>query len=312
MFGFPAITAHPSICLPNGLAVFGLNENDTLTVYRDIFDDDCYRRNGVTIDDGDCILDVGANTGLFILFLNKIGAHVRVYAFEPVPAIYQVLRRNVEAHNQLPVQLFNVGLSRAPGRASFTYYPRFSNASTLYPDESAEGAMRGRQYIIDQIPTLRWPLRSILPWIPRPIKHLVAEQIRRYYLKKETVSCELWNLSDFLRQREIAQVDMLKIDAEQSEEEIMAGLAEEDWPKIRQIVVEVHGGISATRAMAELLGQRGFRTTVDPNPAIPTLALVYGVRCPRSQTEFGNETRKDLAKTPSQEGAGLSHQGIHS
>jgi phthiocerol/phenolphthiocerol synthesis type-I polyketide synthase E len=276
-----AVTEMPapaSFCLPNGLTVFGLTENDTLTVYRDIFDDDCYRKHGVTIGDGDCILDVGANTGLFILFLNKIGVNARVYAFEPSPATFQVLSRNVEAYNKLPVQLFNVGLSRTAGQASFTYYPRFSNASTLYPDESAEGALRGRQYIIDQIPTLRWPLRTVLPWVPTPIKHLIAERFRNYYLKKETVTCELWNLSEFLKKHDIATVDLLKMDAEQSEEEILAGIADEDWPKIRQIVVEVHGGVMATRSMLDLLDQRGYRTAVDPNPAIPTLSLVYGVR----------------------------------
>ncbi len=267
-----------SFCLPNGLTVFGLSENDTLTVYHDIFDDDCYRLHGVTIKDGDCILDVGANTGMFILFLNKIGVNARVFAFEPVPAIFQVLSRNVAAHNQLPVQIFNVGLARRAGRATMTYYPRFSNASTLYPDESAAGARRGRQFIIDQIPTLRWPLRTLLPWIPEPIKHLIAERFRRYYLKKETVQCELWNLSDFLREHDIARVDLLKLDAEQSEQEILAGLAEADWPKIRQIVVEVHGQEGAAQAMAALLDQRGFRIAVEANPAIPTLSLVYGVR----------------------------------
>ena len=150
-----------SFALPNGLTVFGLNLNDTLTVYHDIFDDDCYRLHGVTINDGDCILDVGANTGLFILFLNKIGVNARVWAFEPVPAIFEVLKRNVDQHNTLDVQLFNVGLSRETGPATFTYYPRFSNASTQYPDESAEGALRGRQYIIDQIPTVRQPWQTV-------------------------------------------------------------------------------------------------------------------------------------------------------
>lgn len=268
----------PSFLLPNGSTVFGLNENDTLTVYRDIFDDDCYRMHGVTIKDGDCILDVGANTGLFILFLNKIGVKVRVWAFEPAPAIFEVLSRNVEAYNNLPVELFNVGVSREAGHACFTYYSRFSNASTFYPDESAEGALRGRQYIIDQIPTVRWPLRSLLSLIPRPIKHVIAERIRRYYLKKETVTCEVWNLSEFLSKHHIDRVDLLKLDAEQSEQQILAGLTEEDWPKIRQIVVEVHGGESATREMSEMLAGRGFRTAVDPNPAMPTLSLVYGVR----------------------------------
>lgn len=268
----------PSFLLPNGMTVFGLNENDTLTVYRDIFDDDCYRKNGVTISDGDCILDVGANTGLFILFLNRIGVEAKVYAFEPGPATFQVLSRNVEAYNKLPVQLFNVGLSRTAGHADFTFYPRFSNASTLYPDESAEGAARGCAYVIDQIPTLPWGLRQICAWMPRFLQVMIAERFRRYYLKKEIVKCELWNLSEFMKKHEVATVDLLKMDAEQSEEEILAGIADEDWPKIRQIVVEVHGGEKASSAMMEMLNRRGFRTTIDSNPAMPTLALVYAVR----------------------------------
>ncbi len=138
--------------------------------------------------------------------------------------------------------------------------------------------MRGRQYIIDQIPTLRWPLRPLCAMLPGPIKHLIAERIRRYHLKKQIVTCQLWNLSEFLRQRDIAKIDLLKIDAEQSEEEILAGIAEADWPRIRQIVVEVHGGVEATKALAHMLTQRGFRTTTDCNPAMPTLALIYAVR----------------------------------
>jgi len=265
------------------MTVFGLNENDTLNVYHDIFGDDCYRKHGVTIQDGDCILDIGANTGLFIVFLNKIGVNVRVFAFEPAPATYQVLRQNVALHNKLPVQTFNVGMSDKAGQAEFTYYPRFSNASTFHPDESKENAQRGRQYVIDQIPTLRWPMRPICAWLPMPIKLLVAECFRRYYLKKEVVTCELWNLSEFIKKHNIAKVDLLKLDAEQSEERILAGISEEDWPKIRQAVIEVHGGDAATRAIADMLTQRGFRAVIDKNPAMPTLALVYAVRSKEAQ-----------------------------
>ena len=88
----------------------------------------------------------------------------------------------------------------------------------------------------------------------------------------------MWNLSEFLQQHHIDRVDLLKLDAEQSEEQILAGIADEDWPKIRQIVVEVHGGVMATRSMLDMLEQRGFHTGVDANPAMPTLSLVYGVR----------------------------------
>jgi FkbM family methyltransferase len=264
--------------LPNGLSVDSLNNNDTLMVYRDIFEDDCYRRHGVTIADGDCILDVGANTGLFILYLNEILTDACIYAFEPVPATFGVLRRNMARHNHLPIELFNVGLSRRSGPAAFTHYPRMSNASTMYPDDSARAAQRGRDYVIGRIGDLPRPFAYALALLPMPLKNFVAERVRKHYLKSQAVTCELRTLSEFLAEHRIPRVDLLKIDAERSEQPILAGLAEDDWPKIRQLVVEVHEGDDATLAMVDLLRHRGFRAAVEPNPTFSSLALVYATR----------------------------------
>jgi FkbM family methyltransferase len=266
------------IRLANGLTVYGLSQDDTLNVYRDIFDEDCYRRHGIAIEDGDCVLDVGANTGLFTLYLNTLCRRARVFAFEPVPAIFRVLRLNVAAHNHLDVRLFNVGLSRRAGSAAFAYYPHFSQASTMYPDRSARAARMERDFILGQIHTLPMPLRLLASLCPARLKVAIAEGVRRYYLLRRTVTCRLWTLSEFLREYDVRRIDLLKIDAEQSERDILAGLAEEDWPKVRQVIVEVHDGEEATRAMAESLRQRGFQVTVGPNPAMSGLFLVYGVR----------------------------------
>jgi FkbM family methyltransferase len=263
--------------LPNGLSVFGLSKDDTIMIYKDIFEDDCYRQHGVTIRDGDCIVDVGANTGLFLLFLNQICKKAQVYAFEPVPAIFEVLKRNAETHNKLDLQLFNVGLSDKAGKATFTYYPRMSNASTMYPDDSEEAIVRGQNYVLERFRTLPYPLVVLLRSLPGRGRRF-AERVRRFYLKKQEVTCELRTLSEVLRERKIARVDLLKIDAERSEEHILASLTEEDWPKIRQMIVEVHYGVAATQAIVEQLRRRGFRTAVDPNPTFPTLSLVFAVR----------------------------------
>jgi FkbM family methyltransferase len=195
-----------------------------------------------------------------------------------VPAIFRVLRRNVEAHNKLAIQLFNVGLSRQSRQATFTYYPRLSNASTMYPDDSARAVQRGRSYVLERFRELPWPLPFLLSLCPALLKNALTEQVRKYYLKKQAVTCELWTLSEFLSKHDISRVDLLKVDAEQSEQHILAGLAEEDWPKICQVVVEVHEGDEATQAMVEVLRRRGFRTAVEPNPTFPSLSLVYGIR----------------------------------
>jgi len=269
---------HRPFRLPNGLTVDSLNGNDTLMVYRDLFEDDCYRRNGVSILDDDCILDIGANTGLFILYLNGVINKGRVYAFEPVPATFRVLRRNVEMHDRLSTQLFNVGLSHRSGQAMFTHYPRMSNASTMFPDDSSRAVRRDRDYILERFDKLPRPLAALLSLAPSRLREALAGIVRKYYLKRQAVTCQLTTLSEFLGVHGIQRIDLLKLDAEQSERQILDGLVEEDWPKIRQMVVEVHEGEEATDAMAATLRGRGFVTAVEPNPTFPSLSLVFGIR----------------------------------
>ncbi len=271
-------TAPHRFQLPNGQTVYGLGEDDTLGIYHDIFEDQCYLRHGVTIGDGDCVLDVGANTGLFVLYLNSLCHNARVFAFEPLPATFGVLRRNIEAYNHLEVHLLNVGLSSHSGSATFAYYPHFSQASTMYPDHTSGAARRDQDYLISQLHRLPWPLPYILSHLPLGLQHAVAERVRRHYLSRQAVTCKLWTLSAFLHEWNISRVDLLKIDAEQSEHDILAGLDKRDWPMIRQIVVEVHKGEEATRAIVGLLNGNGLRTSIDPNPAMPGLDLVYGTR----------------------------------
>jgi hypothetical protein len=44
------------------------------------------------------------------------------------------------------------------------------------------------------------------------------------------------------------------------------------------MVVEVHEGDDATRAIVDLLRCRGFRVNVEPNPTFSNLSLVYATR----------------------------------
>ncbi|MFO0929701.1 MAG: FkbM family methyltransferase [Gemmataceae bacterium] len=264
--------------LPNGMSVYGLSWSDTLNVYRDIFESDCYRRHGITVRDGDCVLDVGANTGLFVLFLNTLCRRAQVFAFEPIPAIFEVLTRNVRAHDRLGTTVINAGLADHDGEVRFTYYPRFSNASTMYPDQSDERARMGRAYILDQVPTLPRPLPSLIGLCPAWLKQAGAEVIRRYHLRGQPVTCRVQTLSGFLRERAVQQVDLLKIDAEGSERAILAGIEEAHWDRIRQLVMEVHDGASETQRIQKQLEGRGFATAVGHNPALPSLSIVYAVR----------------------------------
>ena len=52
-------------------------------------------------------------------------------------------------------------------------------------------------------------------------------------------------------------VDLLKIDVERAELDVLRGIADEDWHKIRQLVMEVHDDKDTLSAIRQLLDEKG-------------------------------------------------------
>lgn len=92
-------------------------------VGREMFKNGWYER--IYIDFiGECLanssrvfMDVGANVGNYSLALASIFDHVM--AFEPNPETFAALKKNCENNGQLPIRLFNVGLSDHDDTLSF-------------------------------------------------------------------------------------------------------------------------------------------------------------------------------------------------
>src|SRR5262249_22255020 len=101
---------------------------------------------------------------------------------------------------------------------------------------------------------------------------------------QEEVSCQVRPLSQVVQEYGVEQIDLLKIDVEKSEWEVLAGIAAEDWPKIRQIVVEVHDLEDRLARVTGLLRARGYTVSVDQEAALADSALysVYAVHPARA------------------------------
>lgn len=66
---------------------------------------------------GDVVLDIGANIGYYTLIFSKlVGEHGKVFAFEPDPANFVLLRRNVEENGYKNVVLINKAVSDRNGK----------------------------------------------------------------------------------------------------------------------------------------------------------------------------------------------------
>ena len=75
--------------------------------------------------------DIGANAGFYSLALSSYFPGIRGTAFEPVPATYSSLKKNLTLNAINDVEALNMGLSNKEGELVFYTYPSQSGASSM-------------------------------------------------------------------------------------------------------------------------------------------------------------------------------------
>ena len=94
--------------------------------------------------------------------------------------------------------------------------------------------------------------------------------------KRVTFSCRLRTLSEIVDQERVARIDLLKVDVEKSEREVLAGIREEHWDLISQVVVEVHDEHGALKEVQDTLAKHGFEMIVEQDPQLKG-TTIFGV-----------------------------------
>ncbi|WTR28426.1 FkbM family methyltransferase (plasmid) [Streptomyces canus] len=239
--------------LPNGLTISHQNEAETRHFYEDIFDHRTYAKNGITLRDGATVVDVGGNIGLFTLFSHYEAKNVRVYTFEPAPPLFQLLSQNVAEH-RVDAKLFNIGISDTEAEAAFTFYPRSSGMSSFHPDEAEE----------------KHNLRTIIENQQKAGADAELAQLGSYADELMDVRFEaieftarLRPLSAVIREQGIERIDLIKVDVQKSERQVLDGIADEDWPKIQQMVLEAHDADGEVARIVQLLESHGFQVKAE-------------------------------------------------
>lgn len=262
--------------LKNGQVINYLDKATAEYVYQEIFEDEVYLKHFINIQEGDVIFDIGANIGLFSLYVAQKISDFHIYAFEPVPPIYDVLKKNLQ--NIHDIKLFNIGLGEKTGDIDIYYYPKVSADSTPVPFDME---LKVQQYkenwqrrVVENIPIAR-----IVPSFLR--KSAIRFFLKRMY-KPEVLSCRIKTLSEIINQENIEQIDLLKIDAENYEKHVLAGIKQDDWDKIRQISMEVHehieGGKNLLKEMTELLEKHHFKTEIGTEEEGMGVYMLYAMK----------------------------------
>ncbi len=252
----PSLGGHRRLRLPNGLEILCQTETEARFFYRDIFEEEIYCRHGLSFEGASCIFDVGANIGLFSLLAAERQPQARIYSFEPAPPLFAILRENLKRFGNR-VEVFQCGLSNTCGTAELTFYPNSSGLSSFHPDSEEEKAVL--------LGLIAEEARRGDRGAAEVLKHaddLIAERLRANHF-----ACRLTTVSEIIRERAVDQIDLLKIDVQKSELEVIQGIEDEHWPRINQIVLELHNTDGQYPGLRDLLTRHGFRVAAEQESA---------------------------------------------
>lgn len=168
------------------------------------------------------ILDVGAYVGFFTLLAAHANPNGRVFAFEPMPRVYERLRRNVAINRVTNVECIRACVGEETGTAKFYTTSDLPTSSSLSL-EFMKNTENLQQIIVDVV-----------------------------------------SLDEFVREREIGSVDLIKIDTESTEPQVLTGMLQtlrRDQPIIFCEVLKGRGSAEAVEGILRPLGYRFYLLT---------------------------------------------------
>lgn len=248
--------------LPNGMTIAYINAGEAALMYREIFTDRCYMQHGISLRPGDVVFDVGANIGMAALFFHSESPDIEVYAFEPAPDPFSALAENMSTHGMrgLPRR---VAVTSSSGECEFGYYPRVTGMSGLYADAAADEELT------------RAFLRNNGIVNEEDLDMMLAGKYQQ-----EVIAVRSVTLSEAITSAGVPSVSLLKVDVEKSEIEVLDGLADEDWPKVRQVAIEAHEIDGAIARISECLLKQKFDVAIEQDKQLAGTEIwqIFGTR----------------------------------
>lgn len=112
------------------------------------------------IREGDVVLDIGANIGYYtLLFARQVGQSGRVIAFEPDPANFAILKKNVEINNYHNVSLHHAAVSDRSGKTRLYISEHFRSDHRTYDSGDNRAFLEVESCKLDEFP----PVQALSP-----------------------------------------------------------------------------------------------------------------------------------------------------
>lgn len=236
--------------LPNGQKIFHHNAYETDFVFNEIFVNHSYFKHGITLAENAVIFDIGANIGLFSLYIMQHFPTSTIFAYEPLPEIYELLAKNMQKCSD-QVFTYQAAISDSSGKQLFHYYPGYSVISGLHANKQ-----RDAEIII-----------SGMSATTGVAKTQIASLVNSRLDAMQTFEAIVTTISRTIKQNNIDKIDLLKIDVEGAELAVLQGIEKKDFPKIQQVAMEVHDK-NDLQIIENLLLENQFIVFIDEDPIL--------------------------------------------
>lgn len=227
-----------SIPLPNGLTFFGIDAAQKVSadfLSQEIFKKKFYDRPQFRGQDGFNVVDIGANMGLFGLWMSPQIGSGRICCVEPTTA-FDTLLENVCRNNLTNVHTICSAVGAANSVVELLEYPEFN------------GVNHNAEF-------------TPAPWGQFFIRLLH----RRKPLPPVRTSHSCRDLASILDEASFDKVDLLKIDCEGGEYEILNATSDDVLARVDRVCMEFHELHDSHdhRKLVERLDCCGFDVTVE-------------------------------------------------
>jgi FkbM family methyltransferase len=243
--------------LPNGLTLC-LRSSQMIPaasyVIAEVFGERQYAREGFEIGSEDTVVDIGANTGIFVLWAAPQASQGRIISVEPIPDLATCIKASLIMNSLENVTLIQKAAGAPNTLINLSYYPGFN--------------------IISHRSDFRRPLFAQAKMFLKNLKTWSAP---------ESIRAQCVSIGQILDDNEVDRVNFLKIDCEGGEYDIVRNVGPHEWRRIDRIVIEFHEYHKHHRHsdIVQALQENGFDVVVEKDPMTYRLmrfGTIWGAR----------------------------------
>lgn len=224
----------------NNLKVKGIG--NYIWIYNEIF----IKKDYKLLDDNKenmVYFDIGGNNGIYSLYLNENNKNIEVHVFEPINELYQNIVWNInqtkkDSNNFI---INNFGLGEIKKEVEINYFKDIDGLSTIKND------IEDKKVVI-----LNNNFKGI-PLIENICKNIINN------LKSEKIKINIDTLNNYILEKKINRIDCMKINVEGYELEVLQGISNDNFKKIKKILIEVENyRKNYTKQILDILDNNNF------------------------------------------------------